>query len=159
MNGDRVALAAAAVAVAAGLIGGFAMMGSPGRARAVQLDNRRIADVKAISERIDGTYGRQGRASRPLPERLPANLFLRRGDGTDATADPVTGRPYAYARLGGDRYRLCVTFATAVGPSDTDLQAWPHPGGPVCYRLRVPQQLAPWEAPPPETETPAPRPR
>jgi hypothetical protein len=159
MNGDRIALAAAAVAVAAGLIGGFAVMGSPGHARAVHLDNRRIADVKAIAGRIEATYGRQGRASRPLPQRLPANLVVPRGDGTDATADPVTGRPYAYARLGGDRYRLCVTFATAVSPGDADPTAWAHPGGPVCYRLTAGEQLSPWQAPPPETETPAPRPR
>jgi hypothetical protein len=132
MTADRIAATAACVLVAAGVIAGFSLTGSPQKMRTQALDRRRTADMRAFADAVQARYTND----EAVPPRLPRTLTVIRTDGSDATRDPVTGRPYRYTRESATRFRLCATFALADDRRDR-YEFAPHPAGPVCYRFDV----------------------
>lgn len=123
--GIAVALAALAV-VAAGLW----MIGSPGDARRLRLDERRLSDLRAIATSVDVHWSRQ--------QRLPASLDeLAPGVVATSTADPASGQRYEYRALDANTYELCATFEAdwQAGMHGYDEAFWRHGAGRHCYRL------------------------
>ena len=105
---NRLLLAGLIAVVGAGLIAGFMVVGGPGYARMEKNDAQRTRDLRELTE-----YYRCA-LSRINPE----------GDGISPTrcsgyeqlpdvADPLTGEPYRYARLGDDAFQVCATFQTS----------------------------------------------
>lgn len=94
----------AAVLVAAGLW----VSGGPAAGRAERRDQAREGDLGAIQGVLACASG--------AGEALPASLDALNGgpDGlcgpVPRRADPFTGAPYPYERLGERRYRLCAGF-------------------------------------------------
>src|SRR5581483_10255663 len=74
--------------VIGGVVAGFLAIGSPSQARERALDQRRVADLEAISSQINGRKA-------PLPALLPPDVYRPH--------DPQTGKPYAYAKEGAQR--------------------------------------------------------
>ncbi|MGA8277030.1 MAG: hypothetical protein WB784_02375 [Rhodanobacteraceae bacterium] len=117
--------------VAASVLGGLFLLGSPEKARERGLDARRIADIRAIANAVDLYWTRQGR----LPASL-ADLSHEQGIRVNPL-DPETKRPYGYRVLGESRYELCAEFASKaaqegyIAPSDF----WAHGTGTQCFRL------------------------
>lgn len=149
MRFEQIAGIAVTVVVAAGLAAGFAVTGSPGHQRAVQLDEGRIDDLRSLSARIGERYG-----SPKGPHRLPVRLAPadrpRRPDGSDGALDPVSGQPYGYTREDAGHYRLCAAFATTLEAADRSYGSWPHPSGRACWRFDVSVPVARWSSEPPE---------
>ena len=126
MTLERMFTAATVIAVAGGIAAGFSLIGSPSHAREAALDDERIRDLQTIAERLH--------AERALPSRLDALALARRYDRADVVDDPVTKRPYAYARIDAKHYRLCATFTTTSDADEGDPR-WRHRAGTTCFRF------------------------
>lgn len=109
---QRVISVAACVLVAAGVALGFTLVGDPGHARAVALDERRVTDLQRIAELVRA----------------------HRSDAFITATDPETHAAYRYRRFGGGRFLLCAKFATAALDAEA-YGSWPHPAGAACFRF------------------------
>ena len=134
MTAGRSALVGASVcAVAAAVVAGIAMIGSPTEARTRRLDAKRVSDLQRLRSAVDAFAMRE--------KRLPSSLDERGSQPGYAVvaADPESARPYEYRVLGADRYELCAVFARAsVRKVDDDVDGWwSHSAGRHCYELVV----------------------
>ena len=137
----------AAAAVIATTLAGLILGGSPGRARARELDAQRLEDLRAIERSVvDWAWDHR---------RLPATLDeLMASPGVSGVRfhDPVAGTPYEYRSLDSLRYELCATFdapdslAPRGDPGGTSA-FWKHDHGRTCYTLDVPAHILTHDAP------------
>ncbi|MHA6204695.1 hypothetical protein ACXU4B_09750 [Dyella soli] len=134
-TGVRILAVAASIGMAAAILAGLLVLGSPMHQRALRLDSRRVSDLSVISLQIT-EYWSQHKA---LPPDL-ASLGMAR----NLTGDPVSGAAYEYAVIGAEKYRLCASFDAASEPSGRSSGAyipagsalrWDHPAGKHCYEL------------------------
>ena len=138
-----VVAAAVIVATVAGLLGS----GSPGRARARELDAQRLEDLHSI-ERSVSQWAWDHR-------RLPATLEEVMASPTVTGVrfrDPVAGTPYEYRLLDSLRYELCATFdapdsLSPRGDPGGTSAFWKHYRGRTCYTLDVPVYTLTHDAP------------
>lgn len=109
MRGERLFLAGAAIAIALAIGIGLWLTGGPGTQRAHRLDDRRIADLRAIADALACPGGgatvpdelSEESLARHCPERDAINLTL---------VDPVDGTPYRYRRIGNRGWEVCARF-------------------------------------------------
>ncbi len=93
------------IAVIAAIVGGFVIVGSPGKQRALRFDNQRTSDLQNVQWQVINYWQRK--------EAMPANL----ADTSDSISgyvipnDPETGQPYEYSVTGRTSFELCATFA------------------------------------------------
>jgi type II secretory pathway pseudopilin PulG len=116
----------AIVAVAAAIVAGLFVSGSPGEQRARRADEQRVADLQRLSERLARHY----RDARALPANLEALV-----DGRILTSlphDPATGMGYEYVTTGAASYHLCADFVRESKPISAD-DFWAHPRGRKCF--------------------------
>lgn len=127
-----------AVVVLAAVGGGVWVMGSPTTQRLLRLDERRVKDLRAISEAVDRYWTDN--------ERLPENLAALSGSTTYSLTirDPETGGEYRYLAGEGKSYRLCADFALASEAVGSAAEApgtlpgtWSHGTGPHCFDLET----------------------
>ena len=139
------------VIVAAVIIFGFYVAGSPSAAREKRIDERRLTDLQGIQEQI--VYFWQKKNS------LPANAGLLTDSisGYEAPSDPETKLPYEYKVLGDLKFELCATFTTelaanrndaglvkpvsVVEPSLETFNNWQHSTGQACFERTIDPQL------------------
>lgn len=121
------AVAAVVIAVGAGLF----VLGSPAEERVRRLDERRVADLRAIVAGTNLYWTRHGR----LPESL-AELASEPGVRI-TTADPESSEAYRYRRLQDDRYEVCAIFAreTPFPTTSPATSVWAHGSGPQCFEF------------------------
>jgi hypothetical protein len=129
MSVDRIAAWASSLVVAATVLAGLWLGGSPDGERLRRLDERRVQDLQQIARTLEGRARREG----ALPETPAALVDGLRLDGLPT--DPVSGRPYRYERLAPDRFRLCADFAAR--SSDGPDTFWDHGNGPACFEFDV----------------------
>lgn len=128
---DRIFAALATVAVAAGAVAGFWVLGTPGQQRLIMGDRQRIEDLSAIANTL--YWKKQDQDDYLLPETL---------DSKDQREDPITQELYQYNRLDSSRYKLCATFATDSSThkiANANNRTWQHPQGSYCFVLDVNQ--------------------
>lgn len=132
---------AVSAVVAAAVIGGFFVAGSPQSARLQQFDAMRQQNLQEIQSQIVYYWQQKG--------ALPSNLDLLRNDisGFVAPKDPESGAPYEYRVTGELSFALCANFAL---PSMNDgrsksvpypaypydggvAQNWEHHAGTFCF--------------------------
>jgi hypothetical protein len=122
---------AAVVLVAVGLALAFLFLGTPGNARVVALDHKRVDDLQQMAVDLHDRYGYSGGV---LPATLPAAV---------AKNDPATNTPYEFRRLNGKTYVLCATFGGNASEDDGEDQGlsyrrdWKHGPGRTCYKVNV----------------------
>ncbi len=128
MKLDRIFGVAACIIVALGLVLAFLVIGPPGHARLVALDQQRGRDLFYIASGIHARFGETG----GLPKGLPSDLERR---------DPVTLRPYEFQRIDAKNYKLCARFSLAAENEALEPswpgQSWPHGAGRTCYQFNV----------------------
>jgi uncharacterized protein DUF5671 len=125
---DHVFFAGAAVVALAALVLGFFDFGSPGYARKVADDERRLSDLRSIADAIHAARpDATARGSRALPNTL-ADVPTIAG-----TSDPQTGQGYAYRVLAGTQYELCASFETEDQTESTT--PFGHGIGHRCFTL------------------------
>jgi len=129
----RTILAIASTVVVGSIVAGVILVGSPERGRLQRLDGRRVEDLSAIVDAMDGFWERN--------DRLPASLAELTEDPRVrvSTLDPGSGDQYEY-RLGGEgAYELCATFDFESPAREPRAQEnfWTHSAGRQCFELRV----------------------
>lgn len=119
-----------AVVVAAAIVAGIFVIGSPAGERARRLDERRVQDLSGISRAVDVYWTRR--------TSLPATLQeLRAEAGADiAITDPATNAPYEFRTVEGQKYELCAVFEGESGASGREVEAgfWSHRSGRQCFQ-------------------------
>lgn len=129
---DRIFTALATVAVAAGTVAGFWVLGTPGQQRLIMSDRQRLEDLNAIANTL--YWQNQDQEGYVLPDIL---------DSRDERQDPITQEPYSYSKVDDTRYQLCASFATDSRThklANINNQAWQHPQGLHCFELDITQQ-------------------
>lgn len=130
MNLERIFTAGAFVLVGAALVLGFLFIGTPGHARQLAMDRKRLEDLHDIALAVRRNYGPRS----PLPRRMPAGV---------KAIDPFTQRPYEYAKLDAQDFDLCAVFSAPAPAVDDDRPPqlwagdWSHPAGRVCFTFDV----------------------
>jgi len=132
-------------AVAAAIIAGFFMIGSPAKQRQLQFDDRRINDLSYLQSEI--LYYWQNK------ETLPAGLSLLKDDlrGVNVPVDPENGSSYGYEVKGLNVFALCATFnlpsvnlnksqakpAPYYGDGFMGQSTWEHQTGMTCFERTI----------------------
>ena len=132
----------AAVAIVS-MLAALYVAGSPFRQRQLRLDAHRVGDLRAIQQTVEIYFEREGTVPATL-EALADNpaTFLQN------TSDPVTGRPYRYARVDDMTYTLSAEFDLP-SPPEQEQPAWnrdgffKHGAGEQSFRLSAPKQPKP----------------
>ncbi len=134
------------VIVAAAIVYGFVLVGSPREERLREFDVERVNDLALVQGRILNFW----QAKKTLPATL-ANL----GDslsGTNIPADPETSQPYEYIvkDAAGLSFELCATFDRESGSVSPSIaypgeyfsdDNWQHGAGRVCFDRTIDAQL------------------
>lgn len=117
------------VVVGAAIAAGIFLLGAPSEERARRLDERRIADLQAMSSSV--------RLYHKKYERLPASREEAAGEPGVIleTRDPVTDEPYAYRVVDSTTYELCATFDRP--SADRVAGFWSHGAGRQCFTLEA----------------------
>lgn len=131
---DRAFAGIATVAVAAGIIAGFWVLGTPGRQRDIAADRQRLQDLQSIAFELNG------RSQSQAEFELPAEL-----EDSQRREDPITNQLYDYERLSASSYELCAEFATdsSTYPLQNASQRdefWRHPEGRHCFEFDITEQ-------------------
>lgn len=127
--------------VAAAIIGGFFIIGSPKEARLQRFDDQRIMDLQAMQSQIVSYWQNN--------EKLPARLEDLVDDisGFRVPKDPETQGDYRYEIKGERQFILCAKFnfpspgeknpraVVPVGPYSE--QNWDHPAGEHCFERTI----------------------
>lgn len=112
--------------VAAAVIAGFFIVGSPQEERLRRFDERRTQDLQFLQSEIINYWVNK--------EELPAALDLLKDDirGVSAPRDPETGAEYGYEVKGELAFSLCADFNLS-NPEDISSSVPPKPIAPAGY--------------------------
>ena len=122
----RIFLGAVIAVVAAAVVAGLVLIGSPAEQRKQRFDERRAQDLASISLQIRSYWKMHG--------ALPPGLDSLPPSGSRGHRDPRTGQPYEYAALEGARYRLCADFETEASEEyPVQLEFGRHGKGHTCF--------------------------
>lgn len=136
--------------VAAAIIGGFFIVGSPQAERARRFDEQRIQSLQFIQNYIGEFY----RAKQRLPQSLTElNDEFR---GVIVPPDPETGSEFGYEARGPLVFALCADFnQPSLGQTDNvpkplstgpfGPEIWEHGAGRVCFERTIDQDFFPPE--------------
>jgi hypothetical protein len=121
-------LAGLALVVAGAVVMGLWVLNSPATERQRRMDERRVADLAALSRAIDVVVSRRNALPSTLDDLAPAAIPVV------GRRDPVTGEPYEFRVLGARTYELCANFhgSSAAGNAAS---FWSHEAGRQCFRL------------------------
>lgn len=138
----------AVAAVAAVVIVGFFIAGSPFRQRLLRFDERKVSGLQSIQWQIVSFWQNKGRLPADLSE-LTDSIY-----GFTAPRDPQSGRDYEYRTTGELSFELCAEFnlpSEDVFPKeptrpyyDMAGENWQHGEGRVCFSRTIdPERYAP----------------
>jgi hypothetical protein len=142
----RFVVAGVSILVAASIIAGFFIVGTPAQARLYQLDERKVSDLTNIQWQIVNYWQQKG----TLPLEL-SNLDDPIANYVVPT-DPQTNEPYGYEKTGVRTFKLCAVF-NADGPrmpqnlpraarpaldvGEELASNWTHEAGETCFERRI----------------------
>jgi hypothetical protein len=137
------------VIVAAVVIAGFFIIGSPQKERLRRFDERRVNDLQFLQSEIINYWIKK--------EKLPENLDLLRDDirGVQVPKDPESGADYGYEILGPENFKLCAVFVLpSFGTGDSKIPQpaylgggyygegnWDHQAGLVCFERKIDKEI------------------
>lgn len=139
---------AVAVLVAASIIAGFFIVGTPSEARQTRLDQTRLNDLQSLQSQVVYIYQQKS--------RLPAMLSELNDELSYYTVpvDPETNQPYGYSVTGPLMFELCADFTTAGGADQYGRSIampefgvkgdkWEHGVGRTCFERTIDPELYP----------------
>jgi hypothetical protein len=127
MNRNVWAAIIATVAVAAVVILGFRVLGSPGAQRMIQYDLRTVRSLSELAQQINMRWASQGKVLAKDLDKFPSS----------AKQDPVSHKPFGYRVKSSSEYELCATFARD-NRNDSSINTgdpWIHPKGDYCFQF------------------------
>lgn len=131
--------------VAASIIAGFFIVGSPATERMRRFDDERITDLQNIQWQIVNFWQRKERLPEPLDE-LKDDI-----SGWSAPQDPENGKVYEYIVDNKLSFALCADFSlksgAEFGGDDYTIALtesnWDHPQGRHCFKRVIDPELYP----------------
>jgi hypothetical protein len=133
MKGQGLLLAIVTAVVIGVIVTGFLTMGTPGEARKVALDEKRVEDLRGLSNGIFYSWNKRHESP---PGSLEA--YMEGRPLLPDMSDPVSKIPYGYRNLGNGRFELCATFETAIAGDEGKFGSrWAHPAGRHCFQFDV----------------------
>lgn len=146
---SKLLVSIASGAVLLSLVLGFALLGSPMKARAERFDERRINDLSSMQWQIINYWQQKG--------TLPASIddLVDPISGYSIPRDPETGEVYGYKALSDLSFQVCADFSLASQdresqPRDVtrsymmpDGENWKHGAGEHCFDRDIDQDLYP----------------
>lgn len=130
------------VIIAAAIVAGFFIVGSPFEERIRRFDDRRVQDLQNIQSEIINYWTSK--------ESLPNTLSDIRDDirGIVIPKDPETGGEYEYIIRGNLTFALCATFSRASESMNSSTpkpvrdpyytgENWEHSEGRVCFERTI----------------------
>lgn len=160
----RLFVGAVSLAVAATVIGGLYLVGSPNTERMRQFDGQRLSHVQTIAADADSFFGIYGRPPGSLAELSSNENYFGKPSGyyLEQAIDPATKEPYAYRVVSDKVYELCAVFELTSDqvepgkpypaypmtesmrpyPSGGSVQDWSHPAGRYCFTLSAEERTA-----------------
>lgn len=132
MKVQRLALVGSIVAVAAAVVAGLLVAGSPAEQRLRRLDERRVNDLRFLASAADRYFEREEKLPAELDELVDGLFFTR------VPTDPATRQPYEYRIVGPRQYELCAAFDRPSRPELAD-DFWAHDAGLRCFSFTVTQ--------------------
>ena len=132
-----------AALIAASVITGFFIFGTPSQARQQRLDNQRVQDLMGIQWEVVRYWQNK--------QKLPASAADLEDpiSGYNNPRDPQTGEPYEYVPGEGMSFSLCATFSAArnaalargesvpKGPYGVIESDWAHEAGHQCFERTI----------------------
>jgi hypothetical protein len=133
--------------VAASIVAGFFIVGTPQQARLYQLDERKVSDLTEIQWQVVNYWQQKGFLPLALNELDdPISNYV-------VPVDPETSEPYGYEKMGIRTFKLCATF-NADGPRTPQNMprgvrptmlleeketgdSWTHGAGETCFERRI----------------------
>lgn len=131
MRVQTVAAGVAIVVVVAAVATGLVMLGPPSAQRALRLDERRSASLRALQAAVDEYWIGHGQLPKSIGDLLNGPRVLY-----DDPKDPVTRREYRYRMVTATSYELCADFERPSPPDSSD-RFWTHGAGTRCFVLEV----------------------
>ena len=126
----RVMAIFSAVAVAAAIVAGLFVLGTPEEQRAERFDARRVQDLRTLSYTITARWTQTQRLPAGTPELIDGQSMSR------LPVDPVSKAPYEYRVTGRRQYELCATF-DRTSPVHELGDFWAHEPGRKCFAFDV----------------------
>lgn len=137
--------------VAASVIAGFFIVGSPKEERLRRFDERRVSDLQFIQSELINYWLNKG--------KLPDSLEMLKDDirGISAPVDPGTRELYTYIVKEPESFSLCAVFSRPSIGKRQNLEKpiprlegyygagdnWEHEAGPVCFERVIDKELYP----------------
>lgn len=110
---DRLFLGLAIGAVAAAVVGGWAIVGGPLQARQDNADKNRYQELDNLASLLLCKHSDHGPAT-PLPTQLSVDSLRAHcpdiSIDSDALLDDETGEPYVYSRSNAAGFSVCASF-------------------------------------------------
>jgi hypothetical protein len=133
MSVNKVFALVSSVAVAIVLLIGLYLGGSPAEQRLVRFDERRVSDLRMISNAIQRRWERSGALPGSL-DALVQGQQMRR-----LPLDPESAERYEFEIVSETSYRLCARFSRAtVKPMPGDF--WAHEAGRQCFTINLAEE-------------------
>jgi hypothetical protein len=140
----------AIIFVAAAIVTGIFLVGSPMHQRLVRFDDRRLSDLQNIQYQVSNYFVSKGRLPASLEEMKGLNEFVVPTDPED--------KAYEYSVTGDMQFKLCATFSLpSEGQKDgrsaiyespygkPAISNWDHAAGRDCFDLKL--EKAPADTP------------
>jgi hypothetical protein len=130
MSVNRVFAVASSLAVAMVLGVGLYLGGSPSEQRLIRYDERRVNDLRVISDSLQNRWNRT--------QALPASLdeLVQGQEMSRVPVDPESGESYGFDLTGENSYRLCAQFSLpSVKPAPGEF--WAHEAGYQCFTVAL----------------------
>lgn len=128
------------IIVAAAVIAGFFIVGSPRQERLRHFDERRVSDLQFIQSEIVNYWQNKG--------KMPENLSNLKDNirGIIDPKDPETGAGYVYEIKNAVNlnFVLCATFSKAATPMlvvPYGAENWQHSAGKVCFDRTIDKEI------------------
>jgi hypothetical protein len=126
MNVQRIAVVGSIAAVAAAVVAGLVIAGSPAEQRLLRLDERRVSELQELARRAEDRWESDGRLPDTAGELVDGQFLTR------LPTDPATSEAYEYRITGPRQFEVCATFDRASRP-DLAGDFWFHEAGPRCF--------------------------
>jgi hypothetical protein len=156
VSGLQAFVGAVVLMIAATVITGLYLAGSPSKERGRRFDEQRVSNLQSIASAIDARFERTGTLPTDLAELAvpgnPENYVI------GSMNDPATMTQYEYLPADATKYQLCATFdlATPESPAEPGMKRpypapyamesypvglemtnWSHPAGRHCFSMDV----------------------
>jgi hypothetical protein len=132
MSPSRLAAIVGTVAVAAAVVAGLAVIGSPAEQRLLRLDERRVLDLRRLAQVVSSHWNARQALPSSAPELVDGRLLTR------LPRDPSSDEPYEYRVSGQRQFELCAVFDRPSRAEDA-ADFWYHDAGRRCFEFDVTQ--------------------